>query len=137
MYKLLEDNTLIKLFSYVKNDYREVLIDKIIYNSNLVSNTNRFFLLYREYIFICFLWIYSIKLVFFFKLSIVSMPNKKKIYTVLRSPHKDKKSREKFQLTKIKKAFSYPSFLHSNLNLSFINSFNEQVLISHHIKKIY
>lgn len=71
----------------------------------------------------------------FFNLNISNIPSKQKMFTVLRSPHKDKKSREQFKINKIKKNFLYPSFL--NNNLLFFNFVNETILIKNEKTYIY
>lgn len=130
----------IYLFTYYKaniNLYQiyNVEFNKIIKINNnayfLFKDLNNFILLYRDYVFILYLWLYSIKLLNFYKLNISSIPSKKSLYTVLRSPHKDKKSREQFKISKIKKSFFYPSFLNCNNNLLFKNFVNETILIKH------
>lgn len=83
--------------------------------------------LYIKYIFIIYIWLYSIKLLNFYLINISSIPSKKSLYTVLRSPHKDKKSREQFKIRKLKKNFYYPSFLSNNILFS--NYVNETILI--------
>lgn len=55
----------------------------------------------------------------------VSLPNKKKIYTLLRSPHTDKKSREQFRKRELKKLMSltfHQSFLFFLIRKEFITS---------------
>jgi len=109
--------------------------NKIIILNNIYDfvfkDLRKFTFLYKEYVFILYIWLYSIKLLHFYKLNISSVPNKKSLYTVLRSPHKDKKSREQFKISKIKKTFFYPSFLNCNKNLLFKNFVNETILIKH------
>lgn len=120
----------INLFRIYNNDSDKIMNMNI--NSNLIfKDMNNFVFLYKEYTFILYIWLYSLKLLHFYKLNISSIPSKKSLYTVLRSPHKDKKSREQFKISKIKKSFFYPSFLNCYNNLLFKNFVNETILIKH------
>lgn len=60
-------------------------------------------------------------LLFFFSVSInfASLPNKVVKFTVLKSPHTDKKSREQFELKTYKKVLSYPYFFFDFYNYLF------------------
>ena len=98
---------------------------------NILYYYNYFFYLYKTFIFINYIWLYSIKFLNFYNLNISSLPTKKKIFTVLRSPHKDKKAREKFKINKIKKIISFPSFIGNNL--FFIDILNEAVSIKYKV----
>jgi len=76
------------------------------YNNNdlfFIFNYNYFLYLYKIYIFFIFIWLYSLKYLNFYRIGSVSLPSKKKMLTVLRSPHKDKKSREQFNFIQIKR----------------------------------
>jgi len=113
------------------NYYKYVFIFS---TSNLVINSlNYLFTIYKTYILFIYIWLYSLKFLNFYVINYASIPNKKSIYTVLRSPHKDKKSREKFKINKIKKNISYPSFFNTHSNLLFHNFVNETILIKNSI----
>ncbi len=138
---LLTDNMNVNLF-LTNSNINIYLLNRYIYYSNQIiytnmnlslffKETNKFCFLYKEYSFIIYIWLYSIKLLHFYKINISSIPSKKSLYTVLRSPHKDKKAREQFKISKLKKSFFYPSFLNSNNNLLFQNFVNETILIKH------
>lgn len=53
------------------------------------------------------------------------------MFVVLRSPHKDKKSREKFQLIRIGKSITLPSFVYDHLLFNSLS--NESVLCKSNI----
>jgi hypothetical protein len=117
------------------------LITNVLNNNNINTYSNKLtsllfyynylYFLFKTYVFIVFLWLYSIKFFNFFNLNISSIPIKKKIFTVLRSPHKDKKAREKFKINKIKKTLLLPSFLGNNL--FFIYFLNESISIQNEV----
>ena len=96
-----------------------------------VLHINYFFFLYKMYIFILYMWLYSLKFLNFYSISTSSLPTKRKLLTVLRSPHKDKKSREQFKISKLKKNFIYPSFINNKYFFSFFS--NETILIKNDI----
>ncbi|WP_435179430.1 30S ribosomal protein S10, partial [Escherichia coli] len=57
--------------------------------------------------------------------SLISLPSKSKIYTLLRSPHTDKKSREQFRKRELKKLLllsMHQSFLSFLIKKEFITS---------------
>lgn len=101
--------------------YNNLIINnKYFYNNkNIVLYYNTFFYLYKNYIFFVYIWLYSVKFFYFFSLNWSSLPTKQNYFIVLRSPHKDKKSREKFRLKKIRKNIILPSFIYDNF---FFNS---------------
>jgi len=59
-----------------------------------------FYSLYKSFSFIIFIWLYILKYLVFYKLKVISIPIKEKVYNVLRSPYKYGSSREKFKLKK-------------------------------------
>lgn len=73
------------------------------------------------YFFFFYISFFSCNLLFFFSLSInfASLPNKLVKFTVLKSPHTDKKSREQFELKTYKKVLSYPYFFFDFYNYLF------------------
>lgn len=120
---------------------KKSLINNVLNYSNIKTNSsgltnllfyyNYLYFLFKTYVFIVFLWLYCIKFFNFFNLNISSIPMKKKIFTVLRSPHKDKKAREKFKINKIKKTLILPSFIGNNL--FFIYFMNESISIQNEV----
>jgi len=102
--------------------------------SFIIRDINILFFLYNNSFFFIFIWVFSIKNNNNFFLNVSHMPNKQSIITVLRSPHKDKTSREQFKITKLKKNFNYPSFLNTKNNLMFFNFSNETLLVKRIIR---
>ena len=87
--------------------------------------------LYKYYIYINYMCFYIYKFYSFLPLSVSSLPKKKKNYTVLKSPHKDKKSREQFLLQVTSKLLCYPSFLF--VHNSFFSLVSENLLVKNNI----
>lgn len=84
------------------------------YNINtIVFSCYLFYYKYKKYIFLIYFWLYSIKIFKFYSFNWSNLPIKKSIFVVLRGPHKDKKSREKFKINKISKSICLPSFLYN------------------------
>lgn len=87
--------------------------------SNSLRSKNLNYYEYIYYIYILnFFFLYSNFLeLSILKYGFVNMPKKYKTFTVLKSPHTDKKSREQFHLIEYKKILKYPIFI--SLNNSF------------------
>lgn len=102
-------------FSY---NYNELIFFNNISNIPIFKLLNinfffhRFLNLYMNYNYAIYLWLYGIKLTRITFLNCSSLPTKKSIMVVLRSPHKDKKSREKFKITKLTMNLRIPTFLY-------------------------
>ena len=104
-------------------------VDRLIrdYNtSSLILTYNSFFIFYKKYTFFLYLWLYSIKVVYFCSFNVSHLPTKKKKFVVLRSPHKDKKSRELFEWRRLKKTLVIPSFVYDSF---FFKSFYKDSLL--------
>lgn len=81
------------------------------YKKNIVDSG---LLLYRTYSTFLFSYAFSFsffRFSLFYKKGLVSLPTKIRKYTVLRSPHTDKKSREQFERRTHKKVYVFPSML--------------------------
>lgn len=101
--------------------------------SNPAANLNNLLQTYNNYIYLLYVWLYSLKFLRHYKLGSSSSITKKKKYTVLRSPHKDKKSRERFKLSKLKQHVSIPTFLCKHLGTVFGGLVNETVMVKMHM----
>ena len=78
--------------------------------SNILSTLNSYKTFYNIY----FLYIRFFKINKSIKFGLASLPKKVSTFTVLRSPHIDKRSREQFRLTKYKKVLHFPIFFNSS-----------------------
>lgn len=84
------------------------------------------------------MWLYSIKITRFYSFRSNSLPYKEKKFVILKSPHTNKKAREKFHIKKIKKNLIYPSILNTKSNFLFSNFINEHILIKNkHYNKLF
>lgn len=108
---------------------------KYIQWQNKITPYYNFYISYKNYIFFIYIWVYSIKLFYFYSFNCSYLPTKKHFFILLRSPHKDKKSREKFKIKKLRRNLLLPSFITNPFLYSTI--INEAILIkwSIHIKK--
>lgn len=120
----LNNNALI--FINILNIYNSLKI-----KTNIIFYYNYFYFLYKTFLFIIYIWLYSLKYFNFYKLNVGTIPISDKKFTVLRSPHKDKKAREKFKIHKIKKTMSFPSFISNDVFFS--NILNETISIQYQI----
>lgn len=128
---LIEKKYLNRKTLYLNYKYHLYTSINIIFYSKLLSNYNFFYFLYKVLIFVFFIWLYILKYLNFYKLKTFSIPIKGKVYNVLRSPHADSKSREKFKLKKIKKIISFPSFI--GHNMFFFSFLNDSISVKHNI----
>ena len=115
--------------SHIKSYYLSFLTDNFFLYSKYITlfesffyfyyynNNNIFINLYKNYIFFTYLWLFTVKAVFYNEINWSSLPTAKRLFVVLRSPHKDKKAREKFKLNKIMKNIGIPSFLYHSILL--------------------
>jgi ribosomal protein S10 len=89
------------------------IINKIYFNSDLIKiNLNSFSAVYLFMSIVNFYLLYSTFLeLSSLKFGHFSAPKKYKTFTVLKSPHSDKKSREQFHLIAYKQKIKYPIFL--------------------------
>jgi len=78
--------------------------------SNMLSTLNS----YKTFYSIYFLYIRFLKVNKSISFGLAFLPKKLSTFTVLRSPHIDKRSREQFRLTKYKKVLHFPIFFNSN-----------------------
>lgn len=78
---------------------------------NLLSLSHKFQYLYVHYNYAIYLRLYGIKLTRT-KMYCSFLPSRKSVMVVLRSPHKDKKSREKFKITRMVANLRIPSFIY-------------------------
>ena len=102
---------------------------------NTLNKINFFFLYFKKYIFFLFIWLCSVKFFYFFSFNFSHLPTKKHTFVVLRSPHKDKKSREKFTIRKIRKALLIPSFIYDNYFFSTFSNDSFLIKLDVSVKK--
>jgi len=86
------------------------IISSFVHVTNILSILNS----YKTFYSIYFLYIRFLKVNKSINFGLASLPKKISTFTVLRSPHIDKRSREQFRLTKYKKVLSFPIFFNSN-----------------------
>jgi len=132
---------------YSRRKHSIVLTEQVLVNNNTLFSTstvkknyvirrlNNILITYKNYIFIIYIWLYSLKFLKFYKLTYSNSKTLRSRYTVLRSPHKDKKSRERFKINKIKKNILLPTFICNNVHVIFGSLVNETVLIKRLINK--
>ena len=77
---------------------------------NIISTLNSYKTLYSSY----FLYIRFLRVKKSINFGLASLPKKVSTFTVLRSPHIDKRSREQFRLIKYKKVLHFPIFFSSS-----------------------
>lgn len=104
-------------------------------NNVIIRRLNNLLITYKNYIFIIYIWLYSLKFLKYYKLTYSNSKTLRSRYTVLRSPHKDKKSREQFKINKIKKHIMLPTFICKNVHVIFGSLVNETVLVKRFINK--
>ena len=124
-YSSLKIKILNSFFFFEKPNFYEVNLKSI----------NIFFFFFKNFIFFLYIWLYSVKFFYFFSLHISSLPIKKHTFVVLRSPHKDKKSREKYKIKKLRKGLLIPSFIYNPYFFSLINNDSFLIKIDYSIKK--
>ena len=101
-------------FLNFKRVYLKIIFQtKLLKSTPFIFNINNFYVNYKNYIFYIYIWLYSIKVFNFFHFNVSHLPTQKRYFVILRSPHKDKKSREKFKMKKLKKNILLPSFSYS------------------------
>jgi len=105
---LLESNS-DKLYSFPSNTFRFFLFSDLMdvpSYTKMITRENSITKLANLYLF------FFIQLILTKKkhLGVVSLPNKKEIFTLLRSPHTDKKSREQFRKLQYRKLLKGMSF---------------------------
>jgi hypothetical protein len=106
------------------------------FNTNIIIlNINNFYINYKNYIFYIYIWLYSIKVFNFFHFNASHLPTQKRYFVLLRSPHKDKKSREKFKMKKLKKNILLPSFSYSKFFFNFFSTDSILLKCDTHINK--
>jgi len=82
------------------------------FSIRLFTNCLHYYSIYSSYSNYIFFYICYFSILIFFsrlKKGVVSLPTSIKKYTVLRSPHTDKKSREQFEIRSHKRLFYFPS----------------------------
>lgn len=146
LYILFSNYFLQKYLLLIKNSYitnnNNILNNRFLFfdykckkwNNQIVKYYN-FYFFYKNYMFFLYIWLYSLKCFYFYSLNCSHLPIKKHFFVILRSPHKDKKSREKFKIKKLKKNLLIPSFL---VNPFFFSTLiNESILTKWniHVKK--
>ena len=106
-------NYIFKILNFKRVDLKIIFQTKLLKSTPFIFNINNFYVNYKNYIFYIYIWLYSIKVFNFFHFNVSHLPTQKRYFVILRSPHKDKKSREKFKMKKLKKNILLPSFSYS------------------------
>lgn len=102
-----------EVISFSKDIIWSDLNSQEIKKKKLTSNMVSFF--YTKYVKVFLLYKLFTNFLFSEKAKVVSLPNERSIYTLLRSPHTDKKSREQFRKRVFKRA------IHIAMRKSFLN----------------
>lgn len=113
------------------------MLKKIFYYKKKLNNLFFIYNLIINYFGLC---IKLLSFMHFFKCNYTSLPKKISRYTVLKSPHIDKRSREQFQLIQYKKLLKIPFFFISTNNFFFnqctlVNQNLNFVLNSHYYNR--
>lgn len=123
-------------FLNLKKEYLKILLQNKQFKSTaFILNINSFFINYKNYIFYIYIWLYSIKVFNFFHFNVSHLPTQRRSFVILRSPHKDKKSREKFKMKKLKKNILLPSFSYSNFFFYLLSTDSILIKCDKHINK--
>jgi Ribosomal protein S10p/S20e len=105
-------------FSFLYSFYRISTFCWSFQYKKMISN-NFFFLFYSSYYYYMLSYFLFFNFLIFFNFKnkgVVSLPTQRSRYTVLRSPHIDKKSREQFELKRYVRLFQYPSVFYEYYN---------------------